>query len=99
MRGTFVVQLGPGTRPAEVRFKGWVEEDDSCTEQHLVCGFGAGQPIAPRETSFVQQRYAVFAELSNKVKNVRKRYVDARRGTAALDSVFESQMKGSARIN
>ncbi len=32
MRGAFVVQLGPETRPAEGRFEGWVEEVDSCTE-------------------------------------------------------------------
>jgi hypothetical protein len=32
MRGAFVVQLGPETRPTEGRFEGWVEEVDSCTE-------------------------------------------------------------------
>jgi hypothetical protein len=32
MRGAFVVQLGPETRPAEDRFEGWVEEVDSSTE-------------------------------------------------------------------
>jgi hypothetical protein len=32
MRGAFVVQLGPETRPAEGQFEGWVEEVDSCTE-------------------------------------------------------------------
>jgi len=32
MRGAFVVQLGPETKPAEGRFAGWVEEVDSCTE-------------------------------------------------------------------
>jgi len=36
MRGAFVVQLGSETRPAEVGFEGWVEEDDSYTEQQLV---------------------------------------------------------------
>ena len=80
-------------------FEGWVEEDDSYTEQQLVCGFGAGQPIATRETSFVLQRCATFAELNNKVKKERKRYLDVTRGTADLDDVFESRMKGSARIN
>jgi hypothetical protein len=29
MRGAFVVQLGPETRPTEGRFEGWVEEVDS----------------------------------------------------------------------
>ena len=32
MRGAFVLQLGPETKPAEGRFEGWVEEVDSCTE-------------------------------------------------------------------
>ena len=32
MRGAFVVQLGPETKPAQGRFEGWVEEVDSCTE-------------------------------------------------------------------
>lgn len=32
MRGAFVVQLGPETKPAEGRFEGWAQEVDSCTE-------------------------------------------------------------------
>src|SRR5262249_42119765 len=32
MRGAFVVQLGPETRPTEGQFEGWVEEVDSCTQ-------------------------------------------------------------------
>jgi hypothetical protein len=32
MRGAFVVQLGPETRPTEGRFEGWVQEVDSGTE-------------------------------------------------------------------
>jgi hypothetical protein len=32
MRGAFVVQLEPETKPAEGRFEGWVEEVDSCTK-------------------------------------------------------------------
>ena len=32
MRGAFVVQLGPATRPAEGQFEGLVQEVDSCTE-------------------------------------------------------------------
>ena len=32
MRGAFVVQLGPETKPAEGRFEGLVEEVDSCSE-------------------------------------------------------------------
>jgi hypothetical protein len=32
MRGAFVVQLGPETRPTDGQFEGWVEEVDSCTQ-------------------------------------------------------------------
>ena len=32
MRGAFVVQLGPETKPAEGRFEGWIQEVDSSTE-------------------------------------------------------------------
>jgi hypothetical protein len=32
MRGAFVVQLGPETKPTEGRFEGWAEEVDSGRE-------------------------------------------------------------------
>jgi chorismate mutase len=32
MRGAFIVQLGPETKPAEGRFEGWVQEVDLCKE-------------------------------------------------------------------
>jgi hypothetical protein len=32
MRGAFIVQLGPETKPAEGRFEGWVQEVDFCRE-------------------------------------------------------------------
>ncbi len=35
MRGAFVVQLGPETKPTEGRFEGWVKEVDSCTEMRF----------------------------------------------------------------
>lgn len=35
MRGAFVVQLGPETRPTEGQFEGWVEEVDSGTEMRF----------------------------------------------------------------
>jgi hypothetical protein len=35
MRGAFVVQLGPETKPAEGRFEGWVQEVDFCTERRF----------------------------------------------------------------
>lgn len=37
MRGAFVVQLGPETKPAEGRFEGWVEEVDSGRELRFRC--------------------------------------------------------------
>jgi len=38
MRGAFVVQLGPGTRPTEGQFEGWVEEVDSYTQLRFRSG-------------------------------------------------------------
>jgi hypothetical protein len=38
MRGAFVVQLGPETKPSEDKFEGWVIEVDSCTELRFRCG-------------------------------------------------------------
>ncbi len=38
MRGAFVVQLGPETRPTEGQFGGWVEEVDSGTELRFRSG-------------------------------------------------------------
>jgi chorismate mutase len=32
MRGAFIVQLGPETKPDEGRFEGWVQEVDLCKE-------------------------------------------------------------------
>ena len=37
MRGAFVVQLGPGTKPSESRFEGLVEEVDSGRELRFRC--------------------------------------------------------------
>ena len=48
MKGAFVVRLGPGTRPSENHFEGWVEEVDSGKEvkfhslDELVKFFGEG---------------------------------------------------------
>lgn len=92
-------QLGSETRPAEVGFEAGMSKMIPNTEQQLVCGFGAAQPIATGETSFVLPAMRHIAEPSNKVKKERKRYLDVTRGTADLDDVFESRMKGSARIN
>ena len=38
MRGAFVVQLGPKTRPTEGQFEGWVEEVDSGVELRFRSG-------------------------------------------------------------
>jgi len=38
MRGAFVVQLGPETKPAEGRFEGRIEEVDFCTELRFHSG-------------------------------------------------------------
>jgi hypothetical protein len=38
MRGAFVVQLGPETRPTEDQFEGWVEEVDSYTQLRFRSG-------------------------------------------------------------
>src|SRR5260370_14171665 len=38
MRGAFVVQLGPETRPTEGQFEGWVEEVDSGPELRFRSG-------------------------------------------------------------
>ena len=32
MRGAFVIRLGPGTKPQQGLYEGWVEEVDSCDE-------------------------------------------------------------------
>ena len=38
MRGAFVVQLGPETKPSEDKFEGWIIEVDSCTELRFRSG-------------------------------------------------------------
>jgi len=38
MRGAFVVQLGPETKPSEDKFEGWIKEVDSCTELRFRSG-------------------------------------------------------------
>jgi len=38
MRGAFVVQLGPETRPTKGQFEGWVEEVDSSTQLRFRSG-------------------------------------------------------------
>ena len=70
MRGAFVVQLGPETRPAEGRFEGWVEEVDSCTElrfrtadellQFLGQRFPATMALATKNSKGRQKAQAVL---------------------------------------
>src|SRR5258708_23574088 len=48
MRGAFVVQLGPETRPTEGQFEGWVEEVDSGKELRFRYGEELLEFIAKR---------------------------------------------------
>jgi len=65
MRGAFVVQLGPETRPAEGRFEGWVEEVDSCTELRF--------RTAEELLQFLGQRFAATMALASKNSNERQK--------------------------
>jgi len=60
MRGAFVVQLGPETRPTEGQFEGWVEEVDSGTELR----FRSGEELL----KFLGQRFALVLASANKVQ-------------------------------
>jgi hypothetical protein len=60
MRGAFVVQLGPETRPSEDRFEGWVEEVDSCIEQR----FRSIEELL----KFLGQRFDVAKDSAEKIK-------------------------------
>ena len=60
MRGAFIVQLGPETRPAEGRFEGWVQEVDSCTELR----FRSTQELL----IFLGQRFELAVAASEKVR-------------------------------
>jgi len=58
MRGAFVVQLGPETRPTEGQFEGWVEEVDSGTELR----FRSGEELL----KFLGQRFELVLASANK---------------------------------
>ena len=60
MRGAFVVQLGPETRPAEGRFEGWVEEVDSSTELR----FHSGEELL----KFLGQRFDLVMGSAHKAR-------------------------------
>jgi hypothetical protein len=60
MRGAFVVQLGPETRPAEGQFEGWVEEVDSGTELR----FGSGEELL----KFLGQRFELVLASAGKAQ-------------------------------
>jgi hypothetical protein len=53
MRGAFVVQLGPESKPTEDRFEGWVKEVDSCTELR----FRSGEELL----KFLGQRFELLS--------------------------------------
>jgi hypothetical protein len=65
MRGAFVVQLGPETRPAEGRFEGWVEEVDSCTELRF--------RTAEELLQFLGQRFTATMALASKNSKERQK--------------------------
>jgi hypothetical protein len=52
MRGAFVVQLGPETKPSEDKFEGWIKEVDSCTELR----FRSGEELL----NFLGQRFELM---------------------------------------
>lgn len=59
MRGAFVVQLGPETRPTEGQFEGWVEEVDSGTELR----FRSGEELL----EFIAKRHELAVARSKKL--------------------------------
>src|SRR5258705_3547176 len=60
MRGAFVVQLGPETRPTEGQFEGWVEEVDSGTELR----FRSGEELL----KFLGQRFELVLASADKAQ-------------------------------
>jgi hypothetical protein len=64
MRGAFVVQLGPETRPTDGQFEGWVEEVDSCT----VLRFRSSDELL----KFLGQRFDLVLGSANKDAQVTK---------------------------
>ena len=81
MRGAFVVQLGPETRPMEGQFEGWVEEVDSGSELR----FRSGEELL----KFLGQRFELVlasadkAQAGNRREQVspRKKSARKKRGT------------------
>jgi len=60
MRGAFVVQLGPETRPTKGQFEGWVEEVDSGEELR----FRSGQELL----AFLSQRFGLVLASADKAR-------------------------------
>lgn len=60
MRGAFVVQLGPETKPAEGRFEGSVQEVDSCIELRF---HSTGELL-----KFLGQRFDLVMASANKAR-------------------------------
>ena len=60
MRGAFVVQLGPETKPKDGRFEGWVQEVDSCTELR----FRSGEELL----KFLGQRFELAIASAEKAR-------------------------------
>jgi hypothetical protein len=70
MRGAFIVQLGPETKPAEGRFEGWVQEVDLCREQR----FRSSEELL----KFLGERFEVARAVAEKTR------AGNRRGPAPL---------------
>jgi hypothetical protein len=65
MRGAFVVQLGPETKPADGRFEGFVQEVDSCIELR----FRSSEELL----KFLGQRFELAIASAEKARADRKR--------------------------
>jgi hypothetical protein len=65
MRGAFIVQLGPETKPAEGRFEGWVQEVDLCRELR----FRSSEELL----KFLGERFEVARAVADKTRAGKKR--------------------------
>jgi chorismate mutase len=65
MRGAFIVQLGPETKPAEGRFEGWVQEVDLCRELR----FRSSEELL----KFLGERFEVAKAVAEKTRTGKNR--------------------------
>lgn len=64
MRGAFIVQLGPETKPTEGRFEGWVQEVDFCRELR----FRSSEELL----KFLGERFEVAKAVAEKTRTAKK---------------------------